>query len=119
MQMPPAASKSRSSRYSLRVGWGCLWWKPRLGGLWRGSCSRVHGQLASTRDMRIGDQLGGQQRARVVARRVAQHLARRTSLDDLAEIHDDHAIGNRIDDLEIVTGQDENAIAVQMQTSGR
>ena len=65
--------------------------------------------------MRIGDQLGRQKRPRVVVRRIAQHLARRAGLDDLAEIHDDHPVGNGIDDIEIVADQDQAEVAAGFQ----
>ena len=65
-----------------------------------------HDRLAGATTLGIGDRNGGEQRSRIRVLGLLVELQLWRQLDDLAEVHDEDAVGDVPDDVEVVGDED-------------
>src|SRR4029077_13912536 len=78
-----------------------------------------HNGPARSRELRLRDGDGGQKRGGVRMARVPEEVRTAGLLDDLSQIHDEHAIGNVPDDVEVVRDEEVGEAEVLLEAGGQ
>src|SRR5689334_7330129 len=81
----------------------------------RGHVALEHDPLAVPADVGIGNRDRGEERARVGVLRLQVEIGPVGGLDDLAEVHDHHAVRDVADDVEVVGDEDVREAEVALQ----